>query len=159
MKHKTEFDDLIPGIGLIKVTFDNKTPIAYYSIEIQKTQSKIEFLGEKATELGLKLFNSENYKPPKIPLEKVRKFANESTGGNWETKTRHEENKLSRYFIAWYLVRHCKYSLSQAGILIGNYDHATVLHGLKELEKPDKYKSEYEIESFKKFKQFLISGK
>lgn len=159
MKHKTEFDDLIPGIGLIKVTFDNKSPMAYYSIEIEKTQSKIEFFGEDATEFGLKLFNVENYNQSKISIETVKKFANESTGGNWETKTRHEENKLSRYFIAWYLVRHCKYSLSQAGILIGNYDHATILHGLKALERQEKYKSEYEIESFKKFKQLLNSGK
>lgn len=158
MKHKTEFDDLIPGIGLIKVTFDNKTPAAYYSIEIEKTQSKIEFFGEDATEFGLKLFNVENYNQSKISIETVKKFANESTGGNWETRTRHEENKLSRYFIAWYLVRHCKYSLSKAGKEIYR-DHATVIHGLKALDVQDKYKNAYEIESFSKFKQLLISGK
>ena len=155
MKHKTEFDDLIPGIGLIKVTFDNKSPMAYYSIEIEKTQSKIVFFGEDATEFGLKLFNVENYNQSKISIETVKKFANESTGGNWETKTRHEENKLSRYFIAWYLVRFAKTTLSVAGKQIGGYDHATVLHGLKAIERPNKYKSEYEIESFRKFKQLL----
>lgn len=155
MKHKTEFEDLIPGLGLIKVTFDYKNPMSYYSIEIHKTQTKIEYCGEKAIEYGLKLFNNKNYKPRKIAIETVKKFANEATGGDWLKKTRHQENKISRYFIAWYLVRFAKTTLSSAGKQIGDYDHATVLHGLKAIEKPDKYKSEYEKESFNKFKQLL----
>ena len=155
MKHKTKFEDLIPGLGLIKVTFDYKNPISYYSIEIQKTQTKIEYCGEQAIQHGKKLFNDENYKPRKIAIETVKKFANEATGGNWENKTRHQENKLSRYFIAWYLVRFAKTTLSVAGKQIGGYDHATILHGLKSVERPNKYKSEYEIESFRKFKQLL----
>lgn len=155
MKYKTEFDDLIPGIGPVKVTFDHKNPISYYSIEIHKTQTKIEYCGEKAIEYGLKLFNDQNYRPRKLPIEIVKKFANEATGGDWEIKSRHQENKQARYFIAWYLVRFSKTTLSSAGKQIGCYDHATVLYGLKALEKHDKYKSEYEKESFLKFKQLL----
>lgn len=155
MKQKTEFEDLIPGLGLIKVTFDYKNPISYYSIEIQKTQTKIEYCGERAIEYGEKLFYDKSYKKHKISIETVKKFANEAAGGDWEKKRRITEHKQARYLIAWYLVRFSKTTLSVAGKQIGGYDHATVLHGLKAIEKPDKYKSEYEIESFHKFKQLL----
>jgi hypothetical protein len=154
-----EYENLLPGLGNIKVIFGLKKYNPYYSIEIAKNKTKIEYFGEQAVVLGNEIFNNNNYKPKIITIDKLKEYANESTGGDWAIKTRKQENKLSRYLILWYLVRFGKKTLSLSAKIIGDYDHATAIHGIKSIEKSDKYKSAYEKESLNKFKQLLTLEK
>jgi hypothetical protein len=154
-----EYENLLPGLGNIKVIFGLKKTNPYYSIEIAKNKTKIEYFGEQAAVLGNEIFNNNGYKHKFVSIDILKEYANESTGGNWAIKTRKQENKLSRYLILWYLVRFEKKTLCLASKIIGDYNHATAIHGLKSIEKPDKYKSAYEKESLNKFKQLLTLEK
>lgn len=155
MKHKSELFELVQGLGKLTIQFDNKQPLPYYSITIHNADAKIEHFGTKALEYGRAFFEDEIVQGHKIvSIEYLMKVAEDATGGIVYDKTRKEANKLARYFVAWYSVRVIKTSTTRAGELI-HRDHATVLHGLKTVEKPDKYKTQYEIDSFNEFKKLV----
>lgn len=156
MKHKTEVNELIPGLGIISVFFDNKQPLPYYKIEIHKAEATIEYFGAKALEFGKTFFEE-------IPEKSIEKFhtietvieaAEAASGGKIKILTRHKEHKLARYLVAWYCVRYLGCSQEKAGQIICR-DHATVIHGMKFIDKKPKYRSEYENETILKFKTIL----
>ena len=155
MKHKAELYELVQGIGKITIAFDNKQPLPYYSITIHNADAKIEYFGTKALEFGKSFFEDE-VKNVYVtePIENVIKAAETATNGSIQNGTRKKENKLARYLLAWYLVRFVKVSTSKAGEII-NRDHATVLHGMKLIDKHEKYRNDYENDSIRKFKELL----
>lgn len=153
MKHKTEIDNLIPGLGKITVTFDNDSTIPKYTISIHKLLNKIEIIGPYAIEHGKKLFGEESKFVQ--PVDKVIEIAQQVTGGNIEivTKRRKEKDKLASYLIAWYLMRSGNTLKSAAEVI--NRSHAMVLHATELIEKEPKYRSKYENETILKFKTIL----
>lgn len=153
MKHKAEQYDLVQGIGKITIVFDNKQPLPYYSITIHNADAKIEYFGAKALELGTEFFkDEEKLKHKPVTIEEAIAAAETATDGKIHDSTRKEENKLARYYVAWYCVRYIKATATRAGKLIRR-DHATVLHGLKAVEKDDRYKTQFEIDTFANFKK------
>ena len=141
MKHKTEINELIPGIGAISVYFDNKQPLPYFKISIHKAEANIEYFGAKALEYGKQFFEENIIVEDKIyDIETVIAAAESSSSGQIKNLTRHKENKIARYLLGWYCVRYLKCSTTKAGEIIGR-DHATVIHGMKLIDKKSKYKS------------------
>ena len=156
MKHKSELFELVQGLGKITIQFDNKQPLPYYSIIIHNANVKIEHFGIKALEYGKAFFEDKQIIEGHriVTVEDAMKAAEDATGGVIYDSTRKEENKLARYYLSWYMVRYLKTTLNIAGKLI-HRDHATVMHGIKAVEMPDKYKTQYEIDSFDKFKKII----
>ena len=155
MKHKTEINELIPGIGAISVFFDNKQPLPFFKISIHKAEANIEYFGAKALEYGKQFFEESVIVEQKIhDIETVISAAESSSGGKIKDLTRRKENKMARYLLCWYCVRYLKCSTTKAGEIIGR-DHATVLHGMKLIDKKPKNRSEYENETIIKFKTTL----
>lgn len=154
MKHKSELFELVQGLGKITIQFDNKQPLPYYSIIIHNANVKIEYFGTKALEYGKAFFEDKQIIEGHriVTVEDAMKAAEDATGGVIYDSTRKEENKLARYYVAWYCVRYIKTTATMAGKLIRR-DHATVLHGLKAVEKDDRYKTHFEIDTFENFKK------
>lgn len=156
-KYATEYDDVLPGIGKIIIQWDNNHKMPKYTITIPKADASIQIMGSRAIEFGKRIFvNEEQPTVKKVNsfLSDIVNYANFATGGDAYCTTREQPNKLARYLIVWYLHTKKDYTLRQASSVV-NINYTTVIHGIKLIEKDEKFRSDYENESIRKFKELL----
>lgn len=128
------------GLGNISYnyTYDNNRHLLI--IRLHSVDKDIEYVGNKAKNVYYKMINDTH----KETINLVTRLACDAVGIpliRIKEKSRKQEVVWARNMIFWYVNKYLHYSLALAGQLFDK-DHATVIHGIREFNKPDKYQKE-----------------
>ena len=131
------------GVGNISYnyTYDNNRHLLI--IRLHSVDKDIEYVGNKAKNVYYKMINDTH----KETINLVTRLACDAVGIpliRIKEKSRKQEVVWARNMIFWYVNKYLRYSLAVTGQLFDR-DHATVIHGIREFNKPDKYQKENRI--------------
>ena len=137
----TEDQHGLIGVGDIIYKYD--TGLKEITISVG-TINTLNFTGEKAIEIAKKI----TFEEFDNTIVRIKQLASDACGVPYirlYEKTKTFELSFARWLVFWYVRRYnTYYSLGSIGKLF-NRDHATTLHGIRQVEKESKYLKEDQV--------------
>jgi len=131
----TEVQHKLSGLGNLTYTYE-QNGIPKLTILIESLDKEIKFINNKAREVFDDMANDNTYL-----LEIVKNIVSDIIGiplFRMFENTNKSEVAWSRYLIWYFMVRKLGLTVTESGRLFGRH-HSTVIHGLAEFEKEDKF--------------------
>jgi len=128
------------GIGKIRYKYVSNNSHHTLTITIPLVDKVIEYTGTKAKNVYYKIINDTHLDTVNL----IKRIACDSVGIpiiRLKEKSRKQEVVWARNLVFWYVNKYLRYSLSVSGQLFG-MNHATVIHGIREINKENKYQKE-----------------